>query len=195
MREKRQSNTNLMADGPIKKTLLTLAIPTIIATIINAIYNFVDTLFVGMLNDTAAMGAVSVAFPLFMIITAMGQMVGVGSASYISRSLGAGEKEKADKTGSTALFLAVIIAIIVTVFVLLFLGPILKLMGATESVLVPGKNYSTWIIGGSIFTVINMTLNNIVRAEGNARYSMNALVIGAVLNLCLHLDLAFKELP
>ncbi len=183
MREKRQSNTNLMADGPIKKTLLTLAIPTIIATIINAIYNFVDTLFVGMLNDTAAMGAVSVAFPLFMIITAMGQMVGVGSASYISRSLGAGEKEKADKTGSTALFLAVIIAIIVTVFVLLFLGPILKLMGATESVLVPGKNYSTWIIGGSIFTVINMTLNNIVRAEGNARYSMNALVIGAVLNI------------
>ena len=175
MSNNQKSRTSLMAEGPIKKTLLTLAIPTIIATIINAIYNFADTLFVGMLNDTSAMGAVSVAFPLFMIISAMGQMVGVGSASYISRSLGAGEKEKADKTASTALFLAIIIAIIVTVFVLLFLEPILKLMGATESVLLPGKSYSTWIIGGSIFTVINMTLNNIVRAEGNARYSMNAL--------------------
>ncbi len=178
-----KKRTGLMAEGPIRKTLITLAIPTIIATIINAIYNFVDTLFVGMLNDTSAMGAVSVAFPLFMILTAMGQMIGVGSASYISRSLGAGEKEKADKTGSTALFLAIVIGIVVTIFVLLFLEPILKLMGATESVLVPGKNYSTWIIGGSIFTIINMTLNNVVRAEGNARYSMNALVIGAVLNI------------
>lgn len=183
MSNKGNSRTNLMAEGPIRKTLITLAIPTIIATIINAIYNFVDTLFVGMLNDTSAMGAVSVAFPLFMILTAIGQMIGVGSASYISRSLGAGEKEKADKTGSTALFLAIIIAVLVTIFVLLFLEPILKLMGATESVLLPGKSYSTWIIGGSIFTIINMTLNNIVRAEGNARYSMNALIIGAVLNI------------
>lgn len=111
---KGKNRTNMMAEGPLKKTLLTLAIPTIIATIINAIYNFADTLFVGMLNDTAAMGAVSVAFPLFMIITALGQMIGVGSASYISRSLGAGEKEKADKTASTALFLAILIAAIVT---------------------------------------------------------------------------------
>ncbi len=185
MTSKKNNRASLMADGPIKKTLLTLAIPTIIATIINAIYNFVDTLFVGMLNDTSAMGAVSVAFPLFMIISAMGQMIGVGSGSYVSRSLGAGEKEKADKTASTALFLAIIIAVIVTIFVLMFLGPILKLMGATESILVPGKRYSTWIIGGSIFTIINMTLNNIVRAEGNARYSMNALIIGAVLNIIL----------
>lgn len=175
--------SKLMAEGPIKKALLTLAIPTIIATIINAIYNFADTLFVGMLNDTAAMGAVSVAFPLFMILTAIGQMVGVGSASYISRSLGAGKKERADKTASTALFLAIILAIIVTIVVLIFLEPILKLMGATESVLKPGKSYSTWIIGGSIFTIINMSLNNVVRAEGNARYSMNALIIGAVLNI------------
>lgn len=173
----------LMAEGPIKKALLTLAIPTIIATIINAIYNFVDTLFVGMLNDTAAMGAVSVAFPLFMIITAIGQMIGVGSASYISRSLGAEKKEQADKTASTALFLSIISAVLVTVLVLIFIEPILKMMGATESVLKPGKSYSTWIIGGSIFTIINMTLNNIVRAEGNARYSMNALIIGAVLNI------------
>lgn len=179
----RNTRTNLMAEGPIKKTLITLAIPTIIATIVSAIYNFADTLFVGMLNDTSAMGAVSVAFPLFMIISAMGQMVGVGSASFVSRSLGAGEKEKADKTASTAFFLAIIMGVIVTAVVLIFLGPILKMMGATESVLLPGKSYSTWIISGSIFTIINMTLNNIIRAEGNAKYSMNALIIGAVLNI------------
>lgn len=179
----RDSRTKLMAEGPIKKTLLTLAIPTIIATIINAVYNFVDTLFVGMLNDTAAMGAVSVAFPLFMIISALGQMLGVGSASFVARSLGGDRKDKADKTASTALFLAVIIAAIATTIVLLFLEPILNLMGATEGIIMAAKEYSTWLISGSIFTIVNMTLNNIVRAEGNARYSMNALIIGAVLNI------------
>ena len=185
MKNKNNNKMKLMAEAPIKKTLLTLAIPTIIATIINAVYNFVDTLFVGMLNDTAAMGAVSVAFPLFMILSAIGQMLGIGSASYVSRSLGAGKKDQADKTASTALFLAIAIASVVTISVLVFLEPVLKLMGATESVLVPGKIYLTWIIAGSIFTIINMTLNNLVRAEGNARYSMNALIIGAVLNIIL----------
>ncbi len=185
MAGKKNKTASLMAEGPIKKSLLTLAIPTIIATIINAIYNFADTLFVGMLNDTSAMGAVSVAFPLFMIITAIGQMIGVGSASYISRSLGAGDEEKAAKTASTALFLTVIMSILVTVGVLFYIEPVLKLMGATDSILLPGKSYSSWLIGGSIFTITNMTLNNIVRAEGNARYSMNALIIGAVLNIVL----------
>ncbi len=183
MSNNKNNRAALMAEGPLKKTLLTLAIPTIIATIINAVYNFVDTLFVGMLHDTAAMGAVSVAFPLFMILAAIGQMLGVGAGSYVSRSLGAGEKEKADKTASTALLLAIIIAALVTVLILLFLGPILKLMGATALVLIPGKSYSSWIVGGALFTIINMTLNNIIRAEGNTRYSMNALIIGAVLNI------------
>ena len=183
MSSNKNNKTNLMEAGPIKKTLLTLAVPTIIATIINAVYNFVDTLFVGMLHDTAAMGAVTVAFPLFMILSAIGQMLGVGAGSYVSRSLGAKNKDAADKTASTALFLAIVIASIVTVLILLFLEPILKLMGATESILAPGKSYSTWIVGGALFTIINMTLNNIIRAEGNTRYSMNALIIGAVLNI------------
>ena len=179
----KNNKTMLMAQGPIKKTLISLAIPTIIATIINAVYNFVDTFFVGMLNDTAAMGAVSVAFPLFMIISAVGQMLGVGAASYVSRCLGAKQNDKADKTASTALFLALIFSVFVTTIVLVFIEPILKLMGATKLILIPGKSYSTWIISGSIFTIINMTLNNIIRAEGNTKYSMNALVLGAVLNI------------
>ncbi|MDY0290169.1 MAG: MATE family efflux transporter [Sphaerochaeta sp.] len=183
MSSNKNNKTELMEQGPIKRTLLTLAIPTIIATIINAVYNFVDTLFVGMLHDTAAMGAVSVAFPLFMILGAIGQMVGVGAGSYISRSLGAKDKGTADKTATTALFLAIILGIVATVGILMFLEPILMMMGATASILVPGKSYSVWIVGGALFTVINMTLNNIIRAEGNVKYSMNALIIGAVLNI------------
>ncbi|MBU5437350.1 MATE family efflux transporter [Tissierella sp. MSJ-40] len=179
----RSQRTKLMEEGDIKKTLLTLAIPTIIATLISAIYNFVDTLFVGMLNDTAAMGAVSIAFPLFMIISALGQMLGVGSASHVSRSLGQGNKKEADKTATTALFLAIVISIVVTILVIIFLKPIFILMGASETIIGPSLEYSRWLILGSIFTIINMTLNNLIRAEGNAKYSMNALIIGAVLNI------------
>lgn len=177
------NKAEIMEKGPIRKTLLTLAIPTIIATIINAVYNFVDTLFVGMLHDTAAMGAVSVAFPLFMILGAIGQMLGVGAGSYISRSLGARDKETADKTASTALFLAIILGALATVGILIFLDPVLMMMGATKAILIPGRSYSGWIVGGALFTVVNMTLNNIIRAEGNTKYSMNALIIGAVLNI------------
>lgn len=177
------ARTALMEEGDIKKTLLILSIPTIIATLISAIYNFVDTLFVGMLNDTAAMGAVSVAFPLFIIISAIGQMLGIGAASYVSRSLGEKNKNQADKTASTALFISIIISIAVTIFSLIFLEPILTLVGATDTVMSAALDYMKWIVIGSIFTITNMTLNNIIRAEGNSRYSMNALIIGAVLNI------------
>ena len=177
------ARTTLMEEGDIKKTLLILSIPTINATLISAIYNFVDTLFVGMLNDTAAMGAVSVAFPLFIIISAIGQMLGIGAASYISRSLGEKNKNQADKTASTVLMISIIISITVTIFSLIFLEPILTLVGATDTVMSAAHDYMKWIVIGSIFTITNMTLNNIVRAEGNSKYSMNALIIGAVLNI------------
>lgn len=185
MAEKISNRTILMENGEVKKTLLNLAIPTIVATLISAIYNLVDTLFVGGLNNTAAMGAVSVAFPLFMIIAALGQMVGAGSASYISRCLGQKNKEQAEKTASSALFVSIILAIVNTVTILMFLEPILSVMGATDSIMVEALNYSRWLVAGSIFTIINMTLNNVVRAEGNSKFSMNALIIGAVLNIIL----------
>ena len=181
----RQENTKLLAEGNVKKALLTLAIPTIIATLISAIYNFVDTLFVGMLNDTSAIGAVSIALPLFMIIAALGQMIGVGASSYVSRSLGAGKKKEADTAASTALFLSIVISIVVTILALIFLRPILLMMGASNAIINPAVEYSFWLILGTFTTIINMTLNNLVRAEGNSKYSMNALIIGAVLNIIL----------
>ena len=73
--------THLLAEGDIKKTLLNLSLPAIIAMLISAIYNLTDTAFIGMLHDTAAMGAVSIAFPIFLVIAALGQGLGVGSAS------------------------------------------------------------------------------------------------------------------
>ncbi len=87
----------------LKKVLLKLSVPGIIGMLITAIYNIVDTLFIGMMNDTSAIGAVSVAFPLIMLIGSVGQMFGVGANSYISRLLGSKDHDKAESAASTAL--------------------------------------------------------------------------------------------
>lgn len=86
---KENNRSSLMKDGPVKKTLLTLAIPSMIGMIASALYNLVDTIFVVMLNDTNSMAAVSVSFPFFVILMAIGLLIGVGSASCVGRLLGA----------------------------------------------------------------------------------------------------------
>lgn len=181
----REKRTQMMELGEVKKTLIILGIPSIIAMLISAIYNFVDTMFIGMLNDNLAMSAVSIAFPLFMIITAIGQMIGIGGASYTSRMLGNKKKELADKTVTISLILSGILAILTMVLGVAFLEPILGMMGASESVMPVAIEYSRWLLIGSIFTILNMSMNALVRAEGNAKYSMQALIIGAVLNIVL----------
>lgn len=181
----REERVNLMEGSNIKKALVTLTIPSIIATLISAIYNLVDTLFVGKLNDTASIGAVSVTFPLFMVIAALGQMIGVGAASYISRSLGEKKNDRASKTASTATFISVVFSILTVIITLPLLNKILLIMGTSENVLPLAKSYSVYLILGSIFTITNMNLNNIIRAEGNSKFSMNTLIIGAVINIIL----------
>lgn len=183
--EERAAKARLMGEGDIKKTLLHLSIPAIIAMLISAIYNLTDTAFIGMLHDTAAIGAVSIAFPIFLVISALGQGLGVGSASYISRCLGAKKNEEANRTASTAVGTAIIIGILCAVFGLIFFENILKLMGASSTIMPYAIDYSAPLILCAIFSIVNMTLNNIIRAEGASRYSMFAITIGAVLNIGL----------
>ncbi|MBU5486171.1 MATE family efflux transporter [Clostridium sp. MSJ-11] len=183
--EEREKKAHMMGEGEIKKVLLTLAVPAIVAMLINAVYNLADTAFVGMLRDTAAIGAVSVSFPLFMIIGAIGQAFGVGSASYISRCLGEKNNEEASRTASTAFFTAIGTGVLCTIICLTFLKQILSITGASETILPYAMDYSVILVLGSTITIVNMTLNNIIRAEGNSKFSMYALMIGAVLNIVL----------
>lgn len=180
-----QSRARMMGEEKISIVLRKLAIPGVVAMMIAAIYNIVDTAFVGMLHNTEAMAAVSVAFPLFMLIGAVGQMFGVGSASYVSRLLGEKNTDKAHKTASTTFFTAIIISILFTIFGLMFIEPILRLFGASGDVMPYAKSYSIVLMAGSLFTIMNMTMNNLIRAEGNALYSMFAIALGSILNIIL----------
>lgn len=177
--------SKMMGEEKIPKILIKLALPGIVAMLVNAVYNVVDTMFVGMLGNTSAIGAVSVAFPLFMIIAAFGQMFGVGAGSYISRLLGEKNKELADKTTSTTFFTSLVCGIAFTIFGIISLESLLKLFGSTDTIMPFAKDYSKILVAGAVFTVTNMTLNNMIRAEGNAKYSMFAISLGAGLNIIL----------
>lgn len=174
----------LLGNAPIPKALMALGVPTMIGMLINALYNLVDTYFVGGLG-TDQMGAVTVAFPLGQIVVGLGLLFGNGAAAYLSRLLGRGDKDTANKVASTAVYSSVTIGAIVILFSLIFLEPILKQIGALESVMPYAVTYTRIYIVFSIFNVFNVTMNNIVSSEGAAKTAMCALMAGAVLNVAL----------
>lgn len=174
----------LLGYEPVPKVLLAMGIPTMIGMMINALYNLVDAYFVGGLG-TSQMGAITVAFPIGQVVVGLGLLFGNGAASYISRLLGKGERKEADKTASTALYSSIFIGAVIIICTLIFLNPVLKLLGATESILPYAVTYTRIYVISSIFNVFNVTMNNIVTSEGAAKTTMCALLTGAVLNMIL----------
>ncbi len=168
----------------IPKALLAMGIPTMIGMLVNAFYNLVDAYFVGGLGESQ-MGAISVVYPLGQVVVGLGLLFGNGAASYISRLLGRGDKENADKVASTALYSSVSVGAVIIIISMVFLHPILKLLGATDSILPFAATYASIYIVSCIFNVFNVTMNNIVTSEGAAKTTMCALLTGAVLNIAL----------
>ena len=174
----------LLGSTSIPKALLAMGIPTMIGMLVNAFYNLVDAYFVGGLGESQ-MGAISVVYPLGQVVVGLGLLFGNGAASYISRLLGRGDKENADKVASTALYSSVSVGAVIILISMVFLHPILKLLGATDSILPYAATYAGIYIVSCIFNVFNVTMNNIVTSEGAAKTTMCALLTGAVLNIAL----------
>ena len=174
----------LLGSTSIPKALLAMGIPTMIGMLVNAFYNLVDAYFVGGLGESQ-MGAISVVYPLGQVVVGLGLLFGNGAASYISRLLGRGDKENADKVASTALYSSISVGAVIIIISMVFLHPILKLLGATDSILPFAATYAGIYIVSCIFNVFNVTMNNIVTSEGAAKTTMCALLTGAVLNIAL----------
>ena len=174
----------LLGSASIPKALLAMGIPTMIGMLVNAFYNLVDAYFVGGLGESQ-MGAISVVYPLGQVVVGLGLLFGNGAASYISRLLGRGDKENADKVASTALYSSVFAGTAIIIISMVFLQPILKLLGATDSILPYATTYASIYIISCIFNVFNVTMNHIVTSEGAAKTTMCALLMGAVLNIAL----------
>lgn len=174
----------LLGSAPVPKALLALGLPTMIGMMINALYNLVDAYFVGGLG-TSQMGAITVAFPLGQVVVGLGLLFGNGAASYLSRLLGRGDKEKANKVASTAIYSSIFVGAAVIIGCIIFLNPILKQLGASQRVMPYAIAYTRIYIASSIFNVFNVTMNNVVSSEGAAKTTMCVLMTGAVLNVIL----------
>ena len=180
----RNKKMELLGSAPIPQALLALGIPIMIGMLINALYNLVDAYFVGRFGESQ-MGAISVVFPLGQVVVGLGLMFGNGAASYLSRLLGSGKNEAANKVASTALYGSVLIGAALIVGASIFLEPILTMLGATETIMSYAVTYARIYVLSSIFNVFNVTMNNIVSSEGAAKTTMCALLLGAVLNIGL----------
>ena len=193
--KERNNKMELLGNAPIPKALMALGIPIMIGMLINALYNLVDAYFVGGLGESQ-MGAISIVFPLGQVVVGLGLMFGNGAASYLSRLLGRGDKDTANKVASTALYSSVLVGAIIIILATIFLKPILTLLGATDTIMPYALTYARIYVVSCIFNVFNVTMNNIVTSEGAAKTTMCALLLGAILNFytCLfELCIAEKE--
>lgn len=161
-----------------------MAVPTIVANLITTVYNLVDTYFVSTLG-TAATAAVSVNSSLERIITLAGSLLGSGACSYIARLLGGKRKEDADRVMSTSFFTGVGAGLLLTVFGLLFMGPLVRLLGARADYMQYSLQYATYVLLAAPFMVGSLILNMCLRSEGSAMLSMVGIGFGGVLNCAL----------
>ena len=173
-----------MTETPIPKLVTSLAVPTIISMMITSIYNMADTFFVSKLG-TSATGAVGVVFSLMAIIQAVGFMLGMGSGSTCSRLLGQRKEKEADTVGSSALFAAVSFGLILTVGGLLGLDLLMRLLGATETILPYARDYARYILFGAPIMCASFVMNNLLRSQGRAVLSMMGIGFGGLLNILL----------
>lgn len=174
----------LLGSAPVPEALLALGLPTMAGMLINALYNLADAYFVGGLG-TSQMGAVTVAYPLGQAVVGLGLLFGNGAAAFLSRLLGRGDRDTADKVASTAVYSSMACGAIVILCAMIFLEPILKRTGADASIMPYALEYTRIYIPFSIFNVFNVTMNNIASSEGAAKTAMGALMAGAVLNAAL----------
>lgn len=182
--EQRQQKFDRMTKTPIPRLIGELAVPTIISMLVTSFYNMADTFFVGKIN-TSATAAVGIVFPLMAMIQAFGFFCGHGSGNYISRQLGAHNFEDASKMSATGFVTAFVLGLGILVVGFLFTDPLLHIMGSTETILPYARSYMRIILIGAPYMTASLILNNQLRFQGSAFYSMIGITTGAVLNIGL----------
>ncbi len=173
-----------MTKEPINKLIPKLAIPTIISMLVSSFYNMADTYFVGKLDNSASAG-VGVALPVMAVIQALGFFCGFGSGNFISRSLGRKDTKTAQRMASVGFFSSIVLGCIIALCGEILIDPLVKLLGATQTNAPYAKDYIRILLIGAPFMMGAYVLNNQIRFQGNAAYSMIGITSGAILNVFL----------
>ena len=181
---KADERQQMLANAPIPGLVIRLSVPTIISMLVTSLYNMADTFFVGQIS-TSATAAVGVVFPLMAIIQACGFFFGHGSGNTISRKLGAGKTDEARQLSSCGFYLAVFTGCIFALFCLVFMHPLARILGSTDTILPFTIAYMRIIVLGAPVMMASFVLNNQLRFQGFAMYSMIGMTFGGVLNMFL----------
>lgn len=184
------TNENRLGVEPILPLLIKLSIPSIISMTIQALYNIVDSIYVGRLS-TDALSSLSLAFPLQMILISISVGTGVGASSLISRLLGQGKKEKASNVAEHVLLLSLVYGLIIGLIGLFFSRNLISIFTDNETLIQLGTEYIRIIFIGSVFLYVPMLANNILRGEGNTFIPMISMLIGSIINIVLDPFLIF----
>lgn len=179
-----ENRIKILKEENIDKALFKLGMPMVISLLVAALYNVVDTYFVSGLGKEAV-AAVSVAFPIQLIFLGIGLTFGAGAGSYISRLLGGNNKKEASIVATVALISSAILGIITAIVLFCYLEGVLKFMGAIPSIMEISKSYTGIFIVGGVLGAINVTLGNLVVAQGAAKISLKAMLLGSISNMVL----------
>ena len=174
-----------MTGTPVPKLISTLAIPTVISMLVTSVYNLADTYFVSQLNNNGATGAVNVVFSLMALIQAFAFTIGMGAGTWISRLLGSGDNAKANTVGSSALLLSLMLGGAILFFGKIFIAPLMSFLGADAEIMPYAKAYGDYILYAAPVMAASFVLNNLLRSEGKARFSMIGIAVGGLLNIVL----------
>lgn len=184
--QKELDKKQLFTSVPVGRAIIALAVPTVVSQMITVVYNMADTFFIGQLGDPKQVAAATIAMPLFIFLTALANLFGIGGASLISRCLGCGNREKATRCAAFCVWSAFGAALLYGLAVQLLLPRLLPLLGANADTAPFVRRYVLWTVGvGAAPTVLNPALAHLVRAEGYSRQASLGVAFGGVLNILL----------
>lgn len=181
-----EDNDYLFREMPVRRAVLSLAVPTVISQIITVIYNMADTFFIGQLNDPDQVAAATVAMPAFAALTALSNLFGIGGASKIARCLGKNDDETAKRTAAFSIWTAFAVALFYGITIFLARPWLLPILGTNAETYNFCSSYVFWTITiGAVPTVLNAGLAHLIRTEGYARQAGFGVAFGGVLNIVL----------
>jgi len=169
----------------VGRLLVRMSAPAIVGMVVQAFYNLTDTYFVGRGVGSLAIAGITISFPVQILVMAIAQTFGIGAASIVSRSLGSGDPDRARRTLGNLFSIVAIASALIVVLGTVYLDPLLRLFGATETILPYAQRYLRIILWGTPFFLFAMATNAVVRAEGNARVAMWTMIIAGLLNIAL----------
>lgn len=173
-----------LTEDPIPHLIRRIAVPASVGFFFNTMFNFVDTYFGGKIS-TDALAALSLSFPVFFIVLAVGNGTGQGATALIANALGGGQEERARTVFVQAILFSMIAGVVLTVAGLAAAPSLFQLLGATGAYLDIALQYMNWIVAGSAFFILQTTLNSVLNARGETRVFRNTLIGGFVLNCLL----------